>query len=266
MKCSGLICYGKVDSLLEVIVLIASVLGPTWGKMPTAYACAPADGVHSGDCLLFNILCPQGKRILIRKVDYGFGNPPDNCEADFDNCINRDNGCCRKFHGDKLMPFEPGHKYSIFSACSWKPECRHQTDIGYMDTTRSRFSLLEYECQKETPVHICINESVSGKTVNLIFNGSEKLDNNPVECMCMFETAKTTARYTISAPDLRLQSGSQDCSSKTIISGLAETDINCSASFTSTRPYTRTANSSLTISFTSRPEFIWIEAKGEGRY
>ena len=86
-----------------------------------------------------------------------------------------------------------------------------------------------------------------------------------VECTCIVET-DTNSTYSISSPDLRLQSESTDEISETLISGLADTVINSSAKLASINSSRHSEVTWLRLLFKLNPEFIWIEAKGDGKY
>lgn len=267
MDCTGVKRFSLAGSILEMLICIVTVFGPAVGQTKHAYACAEARGKIGGDCILFDISCSTNQRILIHEVLYGFGNSTSNCKENVAQCRDETRqGCCTKSGRDEMQIFEIDRKYEIFKACSWKQNCKRQTYIGYMVNTslKSRFSVVEYECQKENPVvYFCTQDRTNGATVNLIFNGSMSLINEyAVECTCIVET-DTNSTYSISGPDLRLQSGLTDKISETVISGLVDTVINSSVKLTSINSSRHSEATSLKLSFKLNPEFIWIEAKGD---
>ena len=117
-------------------------------------------------------------------------------------------------------------------------------------------------------VHLCVSNSTTGDEggpVNIIFDDYEQIVNFPVQCECTV-TSENNQTYTISAPDLRLQS-EKSCSTKAVLSGLQETDTTCVISdgeLTTIGKANRSSQSNITLSFLAKPEFIWIEAKAEG--
>lgn len=267
MDCAGVKRFCLACSILEMLICIVTVFGPAVEQTKHAYACAGVPSNISGDCILFDISCLTDQHILIREVLYGFGESAPNCKANVTHCRDETSpGCCTKSGSDKMQLYEIDRKYEIFKACSWKQICKRQTYIGYMLNTglTSRFSVVEYECQKENPVvYFCTQDRTNGATVNLIFNGSMSLINEyAVECTCIVET-DTNSTYSISGPDLRLQSGSADKISETVISGLVDTVINSSVKLTSINSSRHSEATSLKLSFKLNPEFIWIEAKGD---
>ena len=112
--------------------------------------------------------------------------------------------------------------------------------------------------------HFCGNESVTGKSVSIIFNESKTEKDYFIECVCRLHTIHSNEGYRISAPDLRLQSVSEDCSSNASIAGLKETNITCSTSQTKMGFLDRDSDSNIQLSFTSTPQFIWILAQAKG--
>ena len=112
--------------------------------------------------------------------------------------------------------------------------------------------------------HFCVAQTQKVKTANIIFDGTTLAIHYPVRCVCTVET-EDGGPFIMRAPDLRLQSLSKNCSTHTTLSGLNEIDIMCNYSFTSMDSVRRTSPSTITVSFHSSPEFIWIEAKAEGK-
>ena len=108
------------------------------------------------------------------------------------------------------------------------------------------------------------NDPVMGKTVNIIFDGAENISNNPAHCVCTMKMKKTSESYEISAPDLRLQSVYKSCSTSTSLSGLQAGEFTCDSKFISIAKETTSLARNITLTFQTKPEFIWIEAKAKG--
>ena len=116
--------------------------------MDKAYACASATNTDN-DCILFDISCNGQEHIFIKEALYGFREAqPKDCETTATECRHNRKGCCTDDNGDVTMPFAVEHRYNISKACSWKHQCKKQTPVGHLNETISRYSVLEYECQK----------------------------------------------------------------------------------------------------------------------
>ena len=106
---------------------------------------------------------------------------------------------------------------------------------------------------------------MTGKSVNIIFNGSMTERDYSAQCVCQLQTTNSSDGYRVSAPDMRLQSVSGDCNTNASIAGLKEKrNITCSKSLAKMGFVDRDSNSNILLSFTSKPQFIWILAQAKG--
>ena len=117
-------------------------------------------------------------------------------------------------------------------------------------------------------IHFCQESSVTGKSINIIFDGNHKsaLDT-PTECSCVLVPRSGKVRYTVNAPDIRLMTGGGKCDSEATLSGFGNVNISCSAkweNWTSTR--VMLDERQFRLGFKARPEFIWIRVEVYGRW
>ena len=117
-------------------------------------------------------------------------------------------------------------------------------------------------------IHFCQESSVTGKSINIIFDGNHRhIIHNPAECTCDLVPHHNQVQYTISAPDLRLMSENGNCNSEAILSGLGNVNISCAAKFekrTSSR--VMLGERQFRLRFKSRPEFVWMRAEIQGNF
>ena len=129
-----------------------------------------------------------------------------------------------------------------------------------------RIDLLSFSVTEKQVVRFCQDTAVTGKSINIIFDGKDKTFNdNSAECICELAPQSKKVRYTLNAPDLRLMSENQDCNSKVTLSGLGNFNITCSAKFENrTSSRLMLGGRWFRLAFKSRPEFIWIRADVQG--
>ena len=117
-------------------------------------------------------------------------------------------------------------------------------------------------------IHFCQESSVTGKSINIIFDGNRKsaLDT-PTECSCVLVPPSGKVQYTVNAPDIRLMTRGGNCDSEAKLSGFGDVNISCSAkweNWTSTR--VMLGERQFRLGFKARPEFIWIRVEVYGKW
>ena len=105
---------------------------------------------------------------------------------------------------------------------------------------------------------------MTGKSVSIIFNGSMTERDYSAQCVCQLHTTNISEGFRVSAPDMRLQSVSGDCNTNASIVGLTEKNITCSKSLAKMGFVDRDSHSNILLSFTSKPQFVWILAQAKG--
>ena len=115
-------------------------------------------------------------------------------------------------------------------------------------------------------INFCQDGEITGNSINIIFDRQNIRNSLPSECVCKVTMSDPKTSYRLSAPDLRLMSEYENCSSKATVYGPNDIHIRCSDKFTKGDSTKIPVNPvEVKLSFHHPPEFVWIKLDADGK-